>query len=59
MSEAFFTEVTGPIPFEGLDSTNPLAFKVYDKDRVVLGKTMEEHLRPGVWFWHSFAAGGG
>ena len=55
MSEAFFTEVTEPIRFEGLDSTNPLAFKVYDKDRVVLGKTMEEHLRPGVCFWHSFS----
>jgi xylose isomerase len=55
VSESFFTEVTKPIRFEGLDSTNPLAFKVYDKDRVVLGKTMEEHLRPGVCFWHSFA----
>ena len=58
MSEAFFTEVTEPIRFEGLDSRNPLAFKVYDKDRVVLGKTMEEHLRPGVCFWHSFAWAG-
>ncbi len=55
MSGAFFTEVAEPIRFEGLDSSNPLAFKVYDTDRVVLGKTMEEHLRPGVCFWHSFA----
>ena len=38
MSGAFFTEVTEPIRFEGLASTNPLAFKVYDPDRVVLGK---------------------
>ncbi len=55
MSGAFFTDVTGPIPFEGLGSQNPLAFHVYDKDRVVLGKTMEEHLRIGVCLWHSFA----
>jgi xylose isomerase len=55
VGEAFFTEVTEPIRFEGIDSTNPLAFKVYDKDRAVLGTRMEDHLRPGVCFWHSFA----
>ena len=41
----------GPIPFEGAESDNPLAFRHYDKDRVVLGKTMEEHLRPAICFW--------
>jgi xylose isomerase len=55
VGEAFFSEVPEPIKFEGLDSANPLAFKVYDPDRMVLGKRMEEHLRPGVCFWHSFA----
>ena len=55
MADEFFTEVTAPIRYEGLGSTNPLAFKVYDPDRVVLGKTMVDHLRPGVCFWHSFA----
>ena len=55
MSDAFFGDVTAPIRFEGLNSTNPLAFKVYDANRIVLGKRMEEHLRPGVCFWHSFA----
>jgi len=55
MSEDFFTEVPGPIRFEGLGSTNPLAYKVYEPDRQVLGKRMEDHLRPGVCFWHSFA----
>ena len=55
MSEAFFTEVTGRIPFGGLDIDDPLAFKVYQPDRLVLGKRMEDHLRPGVCFWHSFA----
>jgi xylose isomerase len=51
----FFSGVPGPIPFGGPASTDPLAFKVYDPDRVVLGKRMEEHLRIGVCFWHSFA----
>jgi xylose isomerase len=55
VAEAFFTEVAEPIRFEGLDSTSPLAFKVYDKDRLVLGTRMEDHIRPGVCFWHSFA----
>ncbi len=55
MSEEFFTEVTSPIRYGGPDSTDPLTFKVYQPDRMVLGKRMEDHLRPGVCFWHSFA----
>ena len=51
----FFTEVTGRIRYGGPDSTNPLEFKVYQPDRLVLGTRMEDHLRPGVCFWHSFA----
>jgi xylose isomerase len=35
-------------------STGGLAYRVYDKHRVVLGKTMEEHLRLAVCFWHTF-----
>ena len=35
----------GPIAYEGPQSSNPLAFKWYDKNRVVLGKRMEDHLR--------------
>ena len=55
MSEEFFTDVKEPIRFGGLDSTDPLTFKVYQPDRMVLGKRMEDHLRIGVCFWHSFA----
>jgi xylose isomerase len=55
VSEEFFTDVAGPIRFGGLDSDDPLTFKVYEPDRLVLGKRMEDHLRPGVCFWHSFA----
>jgi xylose isomerase len=55
MGDAFFTEVPGRIPFGGLESDDPLAFKVYQPDRMVLGRRMEEHLRIGVCLWHSFA----
>ena len=47
-----------PIRYEGLQSTNPLAFRWYDAKRVVLGKTLAEHLRPAACYWHSFCWGG-
>jgi xylose isomerase len=50
----FFSEVTKPIAFGGLDSTDALTFKVYEPDRLVLGKRMEDHLRIAVCLWHSF-----
>ncbi|MBT8208470.1 MAG: xylose isomerase [Acidimicrobiia bacterium] len=50
----FFTDVTSPVEFEGLGSENPFAYKVYDRDRMVLGKRMEDHLRIAVCYWHSF-----
>ena len=54
MSDVFFTEVATPVPFGGPGSTDPLSFKVYDPDRLVLGKRMEDHLRMAVCYWHSF-----
>ncbi len=51
----FFADVHGPVPFGGLDSSDPLTFKVYQADQIVLGERMEDHLRPGVCYWHSFA----
>lgn len=51
---SFFDSVDA-IRYEGPDSDNPLAFRWYDGDRVVLGRTMAEHLRFGVCYWHSFA----
>jgi xylose isomerase len=47
-----------PIRYEGPDTTNELAFRLYDKDRVVLGKRLEDWLRPAVCYWHSFSSGG-
>jgi xylose isomerase len=49
----FFTGVD-KIEYEGPDSSNPFAFRYYDADKVVLGKTMEEQLRIAVSYWHSF-----
>ncbi len=46
------------IRFEGPDSTNPLAFRHYDADEVVEGKTMAEHLRFSVVYWHTFRGQG-
>jgi xylose isomerase len=51
---SFFSGVPEPIRFGGLDSTDPLTYKVYQPDRVVLGKRMEDHLRIAVCLWHSF-----
>jgi len=53
----YFANVA-PIAFEGANSTNPLAFKWYDRDRLVLGKRMEDHLRFAVCYWHSFCWNG-
>lgn len=49
----------GKIKFEGAQSDNPLAFKWYDENRVVAGKTMKEHLRFAVAYWHTFCGTGG
>jgi xylose isomerase len=53
MSTQYFREF-GKIRYEGADSTNDLAYRWYDKERVILGKRMEDHLRFAVCFWHSF-----
>ncbi|MEJ8476754.1 xylose isomerase [Roseibium algae] len=54
MSTGFFGDIT-KIKYEGPDSTNPLAFRFYNPDEVVMGKRMEDHLRFAVAYWHSFA----
>ena len=47
------------IKSEGRDSTNPLSFKFYDANKKILGKTLEEHLRMAVCYWHTFNWPGG
>ncbi len=58
MSTGFFGDQK-PIRYEGPESKNPLAFRWYDPSRKVLGKTMEEHFRFAVCYWHSFTWPGG
>ncbi len=48
----------GPIPFEGRESDNPLAFKVYDANRMIGDRTMAEHLKFAVCYWHTFTNAG-
>lgn len=47
------------IKFEGRESDNPLAFKWYDENRVVAGKTLKEHLRFSMAYWHTLCNTGG
>jgi xylose isomerase len=54
MSAGNFFSIEQPIPYEGPGSRNPLAFKWYDPDKVVLGKMMADHLRFAICYWHSF-----
>jgi xylose isomerase len=54
MATGFFGNIP-PIRFEGAGSANPLAYRHYQADKVVFGKTLAEHLRPAVCYWHNFA----
>ena len=52
--KGFFPEIQGRISYEGADSKNPLAFKYYELNRVVGQKSMEDHFRFSVAYWHTF-----
>ena len=52
--EKEFFKGMGQVKFEGQQSDNPYAFKWYDENKVVAGKTMKEHLRFAVCYWHTF-----
>ena len=54
----FFPDVKGKIRYEGPDSKNPLAFRYYNADEVIAGKTMREWLRFSVAFWHTLRGDG-
>ena len=57
MTSSYFQHISR-IAYEGADSSNPLSFKWYDADRLVLGKTMQEQLRFAVCYWHTFCWNG-
>ncbi|MCJ8330315.1 MAG: xylose isomerase [Lentisphaeria bacterium] len=54
----YFTEVKDVVTYEGPDSKNPLAYKWFNKDQVVAGKTMGETLRYAVAYWHTYKGSG-
>jgi xylose isomerase len=54
----FFNNIPA-IKYEGPNSENPMAFRHYNPDEIVMGKRMEDHLRFAVAYWHSFAWEGG
>ena len=56
--EKEFFKGIGQIKYEGLQSDNPLAFRWYDADKVIAGKTMKDHLRFACAYWHSFCGNG-
>jgi len=58
VSRDFFPEVKQKICFEGARSYNPMAFKVFDPERKVGSRTMGEHLRFAVAYWHTFSNAG-
>ncbi|QDO93234.1 xylose isomerase [Formosa sediminum] len=49
----------GDIKFEGKESDNPLAFKYYNPEQIVAGKTMREHFKFAIAYWHTFCGTGG
>ena len=57
--EKEFLPGIGQIQFEGRESKNPLAFHYYDADKVVMGKTLKDHLRFAMAYWHTLCAEGG
>jgi xylose isomerase len=54
----YFPEIKNKIQYEGKASGNPLAFKYYDTNGLVNGKSMSEHLRFAVAYWHTFQGTG-
>ena len=55
--KSYFQDIP-KIEFRGADSATPLAFRHYDKNRIVLGRRMEDHLRLAVCYWHTFCWNG-
>jgi len=55
--QEFFPAI-GKIPYEGPDSSNSLAFKYYDENKIVAGKSMKDHFRFAIAYWHTFCGTG-
>ena len=58
MAKEYFPQI-GKIPFEGVESKNPMAFHYYDPERVVLGKKMKDWLKFAMAWWHTLGQASG
>ena len=58
-ASAKFFEASAPVAFVGQDADNAPGFRWYDKDRLVHGRRLEDHLRFAVCYWHSLCWPGG
>lgn len=58
MKTLYSLEGIGKIQYEGKQSKNPLAFQYYNPSEVIGGKTMKDHLRFSVAYWHTLTADG-
>ncbi|MGW9685965.1 xylose isomerase [Flagellimonas sp. 2504JD1-5] len=54
-----FFKGIGEIKYEGWDSDNPLSFKYYNPEQVVAGKTMQDHFKFAMAYWHTLCGTGG
>ena len=54
-----FYKGIGKVSYEGKESDNPLAFKYYNPEQIVMGKPMREHFKFAIAYWHSFCGQGG
>ncbi|WP_190808417.1 xylose isomerase [Flagellimonas sp. S3867] len=59
LGDTEFFKGIGEIKYEGWDSDNPLAFKYYNPDQIVAGKTMREHFKFAMAYWHTLCGTGG
>jgi len=57
-NKEFFPGI-GEIKFEGIESRNPLAFRYYDENKMIGGKTMKEYFRFAMAYWHTLCGEGG
>ncbi len=56
-TKEYFKKIS-KVQFEGNDSDNPLAFRWYDENKIIAGKSMKDHLRFACAYWHSFNGSG-
>ncbi len=57
-NKEFFPGI-GKIKFEGKESKNPLSFKYYDEKKLIAGKSLKEHMRFAMAYWHTLTGSGG